>query len=157
MGWGRIVPVVVVAVLASGVLAGCGADGRIQGIGPGTSVSSCIDYVPLTAAERRDAADLVVDARVTRTDRTVELGGVYDVHDAEVTKVAKGDAPGTTIEVVSTSDKCTTSGEPVEYLDGDVLADEGRFRLYLTKADPDDDDSVWQLVVPGAADPLATG
>lgn len=58
---------------------------------------------------------------------------------------------------MSTSDQCTTSGEPVEYLDGDVLAPGGTFRLYLTKADPEDDDSVWCLVVPGAAEPLTTG
>lgn len=156
MGRGRIVMVAVaVAVLSSGVLAGCGTDGQVQGLGPGTSVSSCIDYVTMTAAERRDAADLVVDAQVTRSDRTIELGGVYDVYDAEVTDVAKGDDPGTTIDVVSTSDQCTTSGEPVEYVEGDVLEPEGAFRLYLTKSDADDD--VWRLVVPGAADPLTTG
>ncbi|MBF4606091.1 hypothetical protein [Curtobacterium sp. VKM Ac-1393] len=156
MRWGRIGPVAVavVAVMASGLLAGCGADGPVQGIGPGTSVSSCVDYVTMTAAERREAADLVVDARVTSTDRTVELGGVYAVHEAEVTKVSKGDDPGATIDVVSTSDMCTTSGEPVEYLEGDVLDAEGTFRLYLTQADHD---SAWRLVVPGAAEPLTTG
>jgi hypothetical protein len=157
MQWGRIVPVVVLAVVVAGGLAGCDAEGRIRSIGPGTSVSSCIDYVPMTAAERRESADLVVEGQVTKTDRTVEIGGVYDVYDAEVTTTSKGDAPGTTIEVVSTSDQCTTSGEPVEYLDGDVLEPGGTFRLYLTKADPEDDDSVWRLVVPGAAEPLTTG
>ncbi|PZO60598.1 MAG: hypothetical protein DI639_03815 [Leifsonia xyli] len=157
MQWGRIVPVAAVALMASGALAGCGADGTVQSIDTGTSVSSCIDYVPMTAAERRESADLVVDGQVTKTDRTVEIGGVYDVYDAEVTTTSKGDAPGTTIEVVSTSDQCTTSGEPVEYLDGDVLEPGGTFRLYLTKADPEDDDSVWRLVVPGAAEPLTTG
>ena len=157
MQWGRIGPVVVLAVVVTGGLAGCDAEGRIQSIGPGTSVSSCIDYVPMTAAERRESADLVVEGQVTKTDRTVEIGGVYDVYDAEVTTTSKGDAPGTTIEVVSTSDQCTTSGEPVEYLDGDVLEPGGTFRLYLTKADPEDDDSVWRLVVPGAAEPLTTG
>lgn len=157
MRWGRVVPAVVVAAVVSGALGGCGADGTIRSTGPGTSVGSCIDYVPMTAAERREAADLVVDGQVTKTDRTVEIGGVYDVYEAEVTTTSKGDDPGTTIDVVSTSDQCTTSGEPVEYLDGDVLAPGGTFRLYLTKADPEDDDSVWRLVVPGAADPLTTG
>lgn len=90
MQWGRIVPVVVLAVVVAGGLAGCDAEGRIQSIGPRTSVSSCTDYVPMTAAERRESADLVVEGQVTKTDRTVEIGGVYDVYDAEVTTTSKG-------------------------------------------------------------------
>ncbi|MEG8033915.1 hypothetical protein QP157_00915 [Sphingomonas sp. LR61] len=47
----------------------------------------------MTAAERRESADLVVEGQVTKTDRTVEIGGVYDVYDAEVTTTSKGTTP----------------------------------------------------------------
>jgi hypothetical protein len=141
--WGRIVP--------------CDAEGRVQPRGDIEEKSvACASRIALdTPAERRAAADLVVDAEVDKTGRTVEFQGVYDVYDASVTDVSKGDDPGHTIRVISTSDQCETSGEPVEYLDGDVLAAEGTFRLNLTEADPEDD--VWRLVVPGAAEPLTTG
>ncbi|ROP74759.1 hypothetical protein [Curtobacterium sp. PhB115] len=161
MKWGRIVPIAALVVVAA-TTAGCATQSG-DGGGPessgddGIKASSCVDWVTLpTAADRRTESDLVVDAEVTRTDRTVERGGIYDVYEATVTDVSKGSAPGDTIDVISTSDQCTTSGEPVEYVDSDALADEGTYRLYLTKADPDDD-SVWRLVVPGAADPLTTG
>ncbi|WIE72726.1 hypothetical protein [Curtobacterium sp. MCJR17_020] len=159
MQWGRIVPVVVLALVVTGGLAGCDAEGRVQPRRDTEEKSvACASRIALdTPAERRAAADLVVDAEVDKTGRTVEFQGVYDVYDASVTDVSKGDDPGHTIQVISTSDQCETSGEPVEYLDGDVLAAEGTFRLYLTKADPEDDDSVWRLVVPGAAEPLTTG
>ncbi|MBF4614136.1 hypothetical protein [Curtobacterium sp. VKM Ac-1376] len=162
MQWGRIAPVVALVVVLGGSLAGCDSDGHITPAG-GVDVTSvmCADHIALeTPAERRDAADLVVDADVTKTDRTVEFQGIYDVYEATVTDVSKGDegaegaAPGDTIQVISTSDQCETSGEPVEYLDGDPLADQGAFRLYLS---PTEDDDVWQLVVPGAAEPQPAG
>lgn len=160
MQWGRIAPVVALVVVLGGTLAGCAPE---VGSGTGAPTNSsnddnvqstgCTDYVQLkTPAERRDAAELLVDADVTKTDRTVEPQGIYEVYEATVTDVTKGDAvaPGDTIQVISTSDQCETSGEPVEYLSGDPLADEGAFRLYLSH---DGDDDVWQLVVPGAAEP----
>ncbi|TPG07699.1 hypothetical protein [Curtobacterium flaccumfaciens] len=179
MQWGRIAPVVALVVVLGGVLAGCATetsgDDDAGPTGPSTQAGPlqsgfCADYVPLkTPAERRDAADLVVDADVTKTDRTVELQGIYDVYEATVTDVPKGDddasgpKPGDTIQVISTSDQCETSGEPVEYLEGDPLADEGTFRLYLSPADDGGDAgdagdaAVWRLVVPGAAEPQPAG
>ena len=171
MQWGRIAPVVALVVVLGGTLAGCGSEtsGDAGPMDPSTEAGPlhsgfCADYVPLkTSAERRDAADLVVDADVTKTDRTVELQGIYDVYEATVADVPKGDdaasgpKPGDTIQVISTSDECETSGEPVEYLEGDPLADEGAFRLYLSPADDDGNDDVWQLVVPGAAEPRPAG
>lgn len=157
MQWGRIAPVAALVVVLSSTLAGCGSESRVQSLNDDDVQSSgCTHYMELkTPAERRDAADLVVDADVTKTDRTVEPQGVYQVYEATVTDVTKGDAaPGDTIQVISTSDQCETSGEPVEYLEGDPLADEGTFRLYLS---PDEDDDVWQLVVPGAAEPQPAG
>lgn len=157
MQWGRVVPVAALVVVLSSTLAGCGSESRVQSLNDDDVQSSgCTHYMELkTPAERRDAADLVVDADVTKTDRTVEPQGIYQVYEATVTDVTKGDAaPGDTIQVISTSDQCETSGEPVEYLEGDPLADEGTFRLYLS---PDEDDDVWQLVVPGAAEPQPAG
>lgn len=158
MQWGRIAPVVALVVVLGGTLTGCGSESRVQSINDDNVQSTgCTDYVQLkTPAERRDAAELVVDADVTKTDRTVEPQGIYEVYEATVTDVTKGDAvaPGDTIQVISTSDQCETSGEPVEYLSGDPLADEGAFRLYLSH---DGDDDVWQLVVPGAAEPQPAG
>lgn len=157
MQWGRIAPVAALVVVLSSTLAGCGSESRVQSLNDDDVQSSgCTHYMELkTPAERRDAADLVVDADVTKTDRTVEPQGIYQVYEATVTDVTKGDAaPGDTIQVISTSDQCETSGEPVEYLEGDPLADEGTFRLYLS---PDEDDDVWQLVVPGAAEPQPAG
>lgn len=157
MQWGRVVPVAALVVVLSSTLAGCGSESRVQSLNDDDVQSSgCTHYMELkTPAERRDAADLVVDADVTKTDRTVEPQGLYQVYEATVTDVTKGDAaPGDTIQVISTSDQCETSGEPVEYLEGDPLADEGTFRLYLS---PDEDDDVWQLVVPGAAEPQPAG
>lgn len=163
MQWGRIAPVVALVIVLGGTLAGCGSatSGDAGRTDPSTQAGPlqsgfCPDHVQLeTPAERRDAADLVVDADVTKTDRTVEPQGVYQVYEATVTDVTKGDAaPGDTIQVISTSDQCETSGEPVEYLEGDPLADEGTFRLYLS---PDEDDDVWRLVVPGAAEPQPAG
>jgi FlaG/FlaF family flagellin (archaellin) len=163
MQWGRIAPVVALVVVLGGTLAGCATETSGSSDGPTDQSSQagpvqsgfCADYIQLkTPAERRDAADLVVDADVTKTDRTVEPQGIYEVYEATVTDVTKGDAvaPGDTIQVISTSDQCETSGEPVEYLEGDPLADEGTFRLYLSPTD-DEDDEVWRLVVPGAAEP----
>ncbi|WP_412872605.1 hypothetical protein [Curtobacterium flaccumfaciens] len=158
MQWGRTAPVVALVVVLGGTLAGCGSESRLQSVNDdGLQSTGCTDYVQLgTPAERRDAAELVVDADVTKTDRTVEPQGIYQVYEATVTDVTKGDAaaPGDTIQVISTSDQCETSGEPVEYLSGDPLADEGTFRLYLSH---DGDDDVWQLVVPGAAEPRPAG
>lgn len=154
MQWGRIAPVVALVVVLGGTLTGCGSESRVQSINDDNVQSTgCTDYVQLkTPAERRDVAELVVDADVTKTDRTVEPQGIYEVYEATVTDVTKGDAaaPGDTIQVISTSGQCETSGEPVEYPSGDPLADEGAFRLYLSH---DGDDDVWQLVVPGAAEP----
>jgi hypothetical protein len=158
MQWGRIAPVVALLVVLGGSLAGCGSDGHIRPAGGDTVTSTgCTHYVALeTPAERRDAADLVVDAEVTKTDRTVRFQGIYTVYEASVTAVTKGPGhgesleAGDTIQVVSTSDQCETSNEPVEYFDGDPLGDEGSFRLYLS---PTEDDDVWGLVVPGAAEP----
>ena len=164
MQWGRIAPAVALVIVLGGTLAGCATEtsGDADPTDPSTQAGPlhsgfCADYVPLkTPAERRDAAELVVDADVTKTDRTVEPQGIYEVYEATVTDVTKGDtvAPGDTIQVISTSDECETSGEPVEYLSGDPLADEGTFRLYLSH---DGDDDVWQLVVPGAAEPRPAG
>ncbi|PYY45924.1 hypothetical protein DEJ03_08430 [Curtobacterium sp. MCLR17_043] len=160
MQWGRIAPIVALVVVLGSSLAGCAPDvtgGTDAPTNPssddGVTSTGCTHYMELkTPAERRDAADLVVDADVTMTDRTVELQGIYDVYEATVTDVTKGDAaaPGDTIQVISTSDQCETSGEPVEYSSGDPLADEGAFRLYLSHGG---DDDVWQLVAPGAAEP----
>jgi hypothetical protein len=157
MQWGRITPVVALLVVLAGSLAGCGSDGHIRPAGGDTVTSTgCSHYLALeTAAERRDAADLVVDADLTKTDRTVQFQGIYTVYEATVTAVTKAaepgerPEPGDTIQVISTSDQCETSNEPVEYLDGDPLADEGTFRLYLS---PTENADVWQLVVPGAAE-----
>ncbi|MCS6562768.1 MULTISPECIES: hypothetical protein [Curtobacterium] len=159
MQWGRIAPVVALVVVLGGTLAGCGSESRVRPADGDRGVTSvaCAARIELeTPAERRDAAELVVDADVTKTDRTVEPQGIYRVYEATVTDVTKGDAaaPGDTIQVISTSDQCETSGEPVEYLSGDPLADEGTFRLYLSH---DGDDDVWQLVVPGAAEPQPAG
>jgi hypothetical protein len=162
MQWGRIAPVVALVVVLGGTLAGCGSESRVQSINDDNVQSTgCTHYMELkTPAERRDVADLVVDADVTKTDRTVELQGIYDVYEATVADVPKGDdaasgpKPGDTIQVISTSDQCETSGEPVEYLEGDPLADEGAFRLYLSHGG---DDDVWKLVVPGAAEPRPAG
>ncbi|PYY61720.1 hypothetical protein DEJ17_03110 [Curtobacterium sp. MCSS17_011] len=158
-------------IVLGGSLAGCAAEtggGTDAPTNPssdaGVTSTGCTDHIQLkTPAERRDAADLVVDADVTKTDRTVELQGVYDVYEATVTDVPKGDEgaegphPGDTIQVISTSDQCATSGEPVEYLEGDPLADGGTFRLYLSPTDHDEDGDLWQLVVPGAVDPQPAG
>ncbi|MBT1544296.1 hypothetical protein [Curtobacterium aurantiacum] len=171
MQWGRIAPVAALVVVLGSTLAGCATEtsGDAGPTDPSTQAGPlqsgfCADYVPLkTSAERRDAADLVIDADVTKTERTVELQGIYDVYEATVADVPKGDdaasgpKPGDTIQVISTSDECETSGEPVEYLEGDPLADEGTFRLYLSPADDDGDDVVWRLVVPGAAEPQPAG
>ncbi|MCS6568866.1 hypothetical protein NYQ35_08635 [Curtobacterium flaccumfaciens pv. flaccumfaciens] len=168
MQWGRIAPVVALVVVLGGTLAGCATEtsGDAGPTDPSTQAGPlhsgfCADYVSLkTPAERRDAAELVVDADVTKTDRTVEPQGIYDVYEATVADVPKGDdaasgpKPGDTIQVISTSDECETSGEPVEYPSGDPLADEGAFRLYLSHGG---DDDVWKLVVPGAAEPRPAG
>lgn len=158
----RMLTIAVLAAATASVLAGCanggttaagdGADGP-RGAGDDVVGSgSCIDYIAArTPAERSDLATLVVDAEVTATDRTVEVGGVYEVRRARITGVEKGDSPGRTIDVISPSDQCTTSGQPVEYLEGDPLAQDGTFRLYLHRSS---DDDVWQLVVPGAAEPI---
>lgn len=159
MQWGRIAPVVALVVVLGGTLAGCDSESRVQPVDGGRGLTSvaCAARIELeTPAERRDAADLVVDADVTKTDRTVEPQGIYEVYEATVTDVTKGDAvtPGDTIQLISTSGQCETSGEPVEYPEGDPLAAEGTFRLYLS---PTEDDDLWELVAPGAAEPRPAG
>lgn len=110
-----------------------------------------MDYVSLTPAEQAHEASLVVDAVVRSTDRTVEVAGRYRVYEAAITDVRKGRTLGDRIDVIATSDQCTSSGEPVEYVDGDPLAEPGSYRLFLTRVRGG---GPWQLVVPGAAERL---
>ncbi|MGU3409450.1 hypothetical protein ACLBWP_05030 [Microbacterium sp. M1A1_1b] len=134
------VGVVAAVTLLVVTLSGCSFAGTV----------SCRDGIQLdTAQDRMDAAPLVVDAHVRATDRTVDVEGDYRLLEATVTEVVKGTAPSRSLELFSPSDQCTSSGKPVEYLD-DVLAEPGRYRLYLTAERP----GLWRLIVPGAADPL---
>jgi hypothetical protein len=141
MRWGKTAALGLVLALGGG-LGGCGT----------VSVGQCVDWVPLSPAEQEQTASLVVDAEVHTTDRTVEASGRYRVHEAVITSVRKGHAPGDRIDVIATSDQCTTVGHPVEYVEGDPLADPGSYRLYLTKRQAG---GAWRLVVPGAAERLA--
>ncbi|WP_439692634.1 hypothetical protein ACRQ4B_17350 [Curtobacterium sp. SP.BCo] len=128
-----------VALLLVGGLAGCATS------------SSCRDYVALDTPEARAAdASLVVDARVTATDRTADVDGVYRLHRAVVTDVRKGDAPSHALEVFAPSDQCTTGGQAVEYSDGDPLDEPGDYRLYLHEERA----GLWRLIVPDAAERL---
>jgi hypothetical protein len=113
--------------------------------------SSCRDYVQLDTDEARtDEAALVVDARVSATDRTVDVDGVYRVHAATVTDVRKGTAPSRTLDVFAPSDQCTTGGQAVEYSEGDPLDEPGTYRMYLHE----ERDGLWRLIVPDAAERL---
>jgi len=112
---------------------------------------SCRDYVSLDTAEARtDGAALVVDARVTTTDRTVDVDGVYPLHAAAVTDVRKGTAPARTLDVFAPTDQCTTGGQAVEYSAGDPLDEPGTYRLYLYEERA----GLWRLIVPDAAERL---
>jgi hypothetical protein len=138
---GKTALVIGVVCALGGGLAGCGV----------ISSGQCVDYVTLTPAERADTASLIVDADVRSTDRTVEASGRYRVHEAAITDVRKGRTSDDRIDVIATSDQCTSSGQPVEYVDGDPLAEPGSYRLYLTRVRGG---GPWQLVVPGAAERL---
>lgn len=139
----RVTGGVALLVALSGGLAGCGL----------VQTGSCRDGIVLdTPDDRLQAARLVVDADVRATGRTVAVDGEYRLLEATVTDVVKGTAPSQEIDLFSPSDQCTTSGESVEYLDGDVLADDGHYRLYLTEERP----GLWRLLVPGAAEASGT-
>jgi hypothetical protein len=141
MTWGKTALALGLVLAVGGGLGGCAI-----------SAGQCVDWVPLSPAEQERTASLVVDADVTTTDRTVEASGRYRVHEASITSIRKGHAPGDRIDVIATSDQCTTSGQPVEYVEGDPLADPGSYRLYLTERQAG---GAWRLVVPGAAERLA--
>lgn len=118
------------------------------------TTGSCLDYIALdTPKARLDAATLVVVADVSPTDRTVESTGRYEIHRAEISSVLKGTMTADAIDVINPSDQCTTSYRPVEYLEGDELAEPGTHVLYLRKIDGGS--GVWQLVVPNALDPAS--
>lgn len=139
-GSGRAAAAIALVVALSGGVTGCALQS-----------GSCRDPIPLeTSEDRLDAAVLVVDADVRATGRSVQVDGSYRLLTATVTDEVKGRAPSRVLAVFSPSDQCTTSGQPVEYLDGDVLAVAGRYRLYLTE----ERRGLWRLVVPGAAEPL---
>lgn len=139
MRWGKTALAVGIVLVVGDGLSGCG------------TVGQCVDWVSMSSAEQFRAASLVVDAEVRTTDRTVEASGRYRVHEASVTDVRKGRAPHDRIDVIATSDQCTTNGEPVEYVEGDPLAQPGAYRLYLTRRQAG---GAWRLVVPGAAERL---
>jgi hypothetical protein len=141
MGWGQSVLALGIVCVLGGGLAGCAAIRSGQ----------CVDHVSMTAAEQAQQSSLIVDADVRSTDRTVEASGRYRVYEAAITDVRKGRTLGDRIEVIATSDQCTSSGQPVEYVDGDPLAEPGSYRLYLTRVRGG---GPWQLVVPGAAERL---
>ncbi|WIB27006.1 hypothetical protein [Curtobacterium sp. MCSS17_015] len=141
MTWGKT------GVSIGVVLALCGGLGGCATIAAG----QCVDWVPLSPAEQEREASLVVDADLRSTDRTVEALGRYRVREAVITGVRKGHTPDDRIDVIATSDQCTSSGEPVEYVDGDPLAEPGSYRLYLTQQQAG---GAWRLVVPGAAERL---
>jgi hypothetical protein len=141
MTWGKTVVTIGVVLALGGGLGGCAT----------ISAGQCVDWVPLSPSEQEREASLVVDADLRPTDRTVEALGRYRVREADITSVRKGHAPGDRIDVIATSDQCTSSGEPVEYVDGDPLAEPGSYRLYLTKEQAG---GAWRLVVPGAAQRL---
>lgn len=139
----KAAPLVSIVALVAAMLAGCSSG--IQG--------QCIDWISLASPPERFAeASLVVVADVRETGNTVDLVGRYAVRSASVVQVLKGDADGSVLDVVATSDQCMTAGQPVEYVAPDPLADGGRLVLYLTPTEKDD---VWQLVVPGAVDPAS--
>ncbi|WP_344794416.1 hypothetical protein [Frondihabitans peucedani] len=141
-GGTRVTAVVAALALASVGLSACAILPRS---------GQCLDYIDLpTSTARYDEAALVVVASVTSTDRTAELSGRYTVHRALVTEVLKGHRPSGALDVVNPSDQCTTSGEPVTYLEGDDLARDGRYLLYLRA--PAGGSSTWTLVVPNALD-----
>jgi hypothetical protein len=141
MTWGK-------TALAFGIV--CTLGGGLTGCSTITA-GQCADYASLSPATQTDESSLIVDADVRPTDRTVEVAGRYRVYEAAVTDVRKGRTRDDRIDVIATSDQCTTSGEPVEYVDGDPLAEPGSYRLYLTRVR---DGGPWQLVVPGAAERL---
>ncbi|QWS32742.1 hypothetical protein [Curtobacterium aetherium] len=141
MPWGKTALVTGLVLAIGSGIAGC------------TTIASgqCVDWVTLSPAEQERTASLVVDAELRSTDRTVEALGRYRVHEARITDVRKGHAPADRIDVIATSDQCTTNWQPVEYVDGDPLTEPGTYRLYLTKEQAG---GAWRLVVPGAAERL---
>lgn len=141
MTWGK-------TGLAIGIVCAIGAGAAGCSV---AAVGRCVDYVSMTPAEQARQATLVVDADVRSTDRTVEASGRYHVYQATVTASRKGGKLHDRIDVIATSDQCTTSGQPVEYVDGDPLAEPGSYRLSLTRVRGG---GPWQLVVPGAAERL---
>ncbi|WP_147359987.1 hypothetical protein [Clavibacter lycopersici] len=135
----------VLVAVAVGTLAACATGG-----GSGMCRHWILTSGP---ADWHDGATLIVEADVTTAGRTVDVTGVYDVHEASQTRVTKGEAPDGTIDVISPSVDCTTSGEPVTYDGADPLAEDGQYRLYLRPEEGRG--GVWRLVVPGAVEPLA--
>ena len=129
--------------LIAGVLAGCASYGA----------GRCVDYISLaTPADRFRAAELVVEAQLTKSDGTVADFSVYPEYRAEVLKVLKGAPTEGALRVISTSDQCETQGQPARYVNGDPLSSGGARVLYLVPAETE---GVWRLVVPGATDPIA--
>ena len=137
--------VLVVFVVVVGMLGACATGG-----GSGM----CRDWILTSGpADSDDGATLIVEADVIMGGRTVDVTGVYDVHETSPTRVITGERPDGAIDVISPSVDCTTAGEPVTYDGADPLAEDGRYRLYLRPEEGRDD--VWRLVVPGAVEPLA--
>lgn len=144
-GAGRRMTGAVLVALAAGTLAGCATGG-----GSGM----CRDWIQTSGpADWDDGATLIVEADVTSDGRTVDVTGVYDIHEASASRATKGEVPEGPIDVISPSVDCTTAGEPVTYDGADPLAEDGRYRLYLRPEEGRGD--VWRLVVPGAVEPLA--
>jgi hypothetical protein len=132
-------------LLVTGILSACSL--------PGGSRARCVDYISFaTPADRYRAAELVVEARLTKTGGTVADFSIYPEYRADVLKVLKGDPPRGVLHVISTSDQCETQGQPARYVDRDPLASAGTRILYLAHSSAE---GVWRLVVPGAADPIS--
>lgn len=111
-----------------------------------------MDFISLpTPHERYDAADTVVVATLSTTDRTVDSFATYPVHRATTVTVVKGAAPSS-FDVIAPSDQCERRGEQVAYLEGDPLTGVDRAVLYLVK-----EDQHWRLITPSSVDPLPRG
>ena len=146
-GTGRRLTDAVVAAVAAAV-------GMLGACATGGGSGMCRDWIPTSGPDDwDDGATLIVEADVTTGGRTVDVTGVYDVHETSPTRVITGERPDGAIDVISPSVDCTTAGEPVTYDGADPLAEDGRYRLYLRPEEGRDD--VWRLVVPGAVEPLA--
>lgn len=139
----RFVILATAVSLVVGALTSCSTSGA----------GRCVDYVSLaTPRARFHAAELVVEAQVTKTHRTVSDFSVYLEYQARIRQVLKGPAMQGTLRVISTSDQCETLGQAARYVAGDRLAKQGSLVLYLVRSGAA---GVWRLVVPGAVDPPA--